>query len=212
MAPNNLGERNRIVKVLLLALHEEPAYRVYRFDIRRFFDSLNIQDVLRRIKSEAVSQKTLELLVSILNQHAAGVVDVNLAERSQKRTLTRIAKAFRQFGMDGKFDDLYLRITYLTSNYRLFDPLVNRKRLAGLHHNHPYLTYHRDSSLQKLDGALRTFIFSSASIRGTNGITLNIQQKRDLSTRSFLRGHKNKEYFSFSISTLARIKRCWFDG
>jgi hypothetical protein len=33
-----------------------------------------------------------------------------------------------------------------------------------------------------------------------------------LAARSFLRGHMGMEYFSFSVKTLALVKRCWRDG
>jgi len=327
LTPSDPSERSRIVKVLLLALKAEPSYRIYRFDIRRFFDSLDVPDVLSRIEGGSISQRTRELLSHVLSEYSAAghqgiptglgisavlselamkrfdehvrslgnviyfarfvddiiivtsgkenpldfeadivrklpkgakfgvaklnrvlipkvdhgsadvlgrfeylgysftvrdvivdknksarAVEVELCNRSLNRVRTRIAKAFRQFKRDGQFDDLYMRILYLTSNYRLFDPLVNRKRLAGVHHNHPYLSFHRNNSLQRLDLALRAFIFSSPSIRGTSDITLTTQQKQELMKRSFVRGHKNKEYFSFSIKSLARIKRCWFNG
>jgi len=139
-------------------------------------------------------------------------VDVDLSDHSLTRLLTRTSKAFRAYRKDGRFDDLYLRICYLTSNYRLFDPLVNRKRLAGIHHNHPFLTYHPGNSLRKLDEALRLLIFPSPQFRATAGVSLNNQQKSTLAARSFLLGHEKKQYYSFSIRSLALVKRCWFDG
>ena len=321
------SERSRLIKVLLLFLQEEIRFRLYRFDVRRFFDSLSVDESLRRVAAGAVSRKTVELLTTVMREHiAAGkpgiptglvisaavaevmmapfddcvrklpnvfyfgrfvddiviitngtespttfeqlltaalpkgtrfgkdkltlldvprvvpgkdshagkfdylgyeftirdqivdkneserVVDVNLSERSLNHILTRISKAFRRYSKDGRFDDLYLRICYLTSNYRLFDPLVNRKRLAGVYHNHPFLTYHEGNSLGRLDRALRQLIFSKPQNRAAAGAALNTQQRRDLAARTFLRGHRERQYYSFSINTLAQIKRCWFDG
>jgi hypothetical protein len=321
------SERSRLIKVLLLFLHEETRFRLYRFDVRRFFDSLSVDESLHRVAAGAVSRKTVQLLTTVLREHlAAGrpgiptglvtsaalaevmmapfdefvrklpnvfyfgrfvddiviitngtespkafeqelsaalpegtrfgtdkldlldvpkvdhgkasnagkfdylgyeftirdqivsnkkserVVDVSLTERSLNRILTRIAKAFRTYTKDGRFDDLYLRICYLTSNFRLFDPLVNRKRLAGVYHNHPFLTYHEDNSLRHLDRTLRQLIFSNPQPRAGSGALLNVQQRRDLAARTFLRGHRERQYYSFSIKTLAKIKRCWFDG
>lgn len=321
------SERSRLIKVLLLFLQEEIHFRLYRFDLHRFFDSLSVDESLLRVAAGAVSRKTVELLTTVLREHlgagkpgiptglvisaalaevmmapfddyvrmlpnvfycgrfvddiiiitngtespnafeqalsaalprgtrfgtnkldildvpkvdhgkasTAGkfdylgyefiirdqivskneserVIDVNLSGRSLSHILTRMAKAFRRYVKDGRFDDLYLRIYYLTSNYRLFDPLVNRKRLAGVYHNHPFLTYHEDNSLRRLDGALRQLIFSNPQHRAGSGAVLNARQRRDLAARTFLRGHKERQYYSFSIKTLAQIKRCWFDG
>jgi hypothetical protein len=321
------SERSHLIKVLLLFLHEEVNYRLYRFDIRRFFDSLTVDETLTRVATGEVSQKTYELLKVVLHEHSTAghhgiptglvisatlaeilmarfdeyvrthpcvlyfgrfvddivivtsgaenvadfesqlcevlptgtrfgteklarldipridhgksatvghfdylgyaftirdelvsknrskrCVDVDLSNRSCKRILTRTAKAFRRYSNDGRFDDLYLRICYLTSNYRLFDPLVNRKRLAGVNHNHPFLTYHQGNSLQKLDESLSRLTFSSSQLRAAAGVSLNLQQRHQLIARSFLRGHRDKQYYSFSIKSLALIKRCWFDG
>lgn len=321
------SERSRLIKVLLLCLNQEIQFRLYRFDVRRFFDSLSVEKSLAHVTDTAVSRKTVELLASILREHAAAgkpgiptglaisatlaevmmdpfdryvrslpevfyfgrfvddivvitsgaedaseferglltalpagtsfgekklgridapkidhgnssvigrfdylgyefkirderirskeskrVVEINLSERSLKRILTRTSKAFRAYASDGRFDELYLRICYLTSNYRLFDPLVNRKRLAGVYHNHPFLTYHPGNSLQDLDGALRLLIFDSSNRRAGAGVQLNRQQRRMLAARSFLLGHMRRQYRSFSIKTLALVKRCWLDG
>ena len=321
------SERSRLIKVLLLFIQEEIRFRLYRFDVRRFFDSLSVDESLLRVAAGAVSRKTVELLTTVLREHVSAgkpgiptglvisaalaevmmapfdeyvrklphvfyfgrfvddiviitngtehptafeqelsvalpkgtsfgtnkrdlldvpkvdrgkaskagkfdylgyeftirdqiiskdkserVINVNLSERSLNHILTRIAKAFRRYAKDGRFDDLYHRICYLTSNYRLFDPLVNRKRLAGVYHNHPFLTYHEDNSLRHLDRALRQLIFSNPQPRAGSGALLNAQQRRDLAARTFLRGHRDRQYYSFSIKTLAKIKRCWFDG
>jgi hypothetical protein len=37
-----VSERRRLIKVLLLFLQEETRFRLYRFDVRRFFDSLSV--------------------------------------------------------------------------------------------------------------------------------------------------------------------------
>jgi len=321
------SERSRLIKVLLLCLKQEIQFRVYRFDVHRFFDSLSVEESLAHVAGSAVSRKTVELLASVLREHSstgkpgiptglaisaalaevmmdrfdryvkglpgvfyfgrfvddivvitsgvedvykferelsmalpAGtsfgmkkkdridapkvdhgasseigqfdylgyefrirdervrskeskrVINVNLSEKPLKRILTRTAKAFRAYARDGRFDELYLRICYLTSNYRLFDPLVNRKRLAGVYHNHPFLTYHAGNSLGDLDAALRRLIFSSPGLRAAAGVCLNAQQQRMLAARSFLRGHMGREYYSFSVKNLALVKRCWRDG
>jgi hypothetical protein len=321
------SERSRLVKVLLLFLKQEIQFRLYRFDVHRFFDSLSVEESLAHVADSTVSRKTVELLAAVLHEHVGAgrpgiptgltisaalaevmmdpfdryvkslpevfyfgrfvddivvitsgaedaseferglstalpvgtsfgakkqcridapridhgnsteigrfdylgyefkireervkskeskrVVDVNISERPRKRLLTKTAKAFRAFASDGRFDELYLRICYLTSNYRLFDPLVNRKRLAGIYHNHPFLTCHPGNSLQELDGALRQLIFDSPNRRAGAGVHLNAQQQRMLAARSFLLGHMRRQYRSFSIRTLALIKRCWIDG
>lgn len=321
------SERDRLIKVLLLSLRQEIQFRIYRFDIRRFFDSLSVEESLAHVARSPVSRKTVELLRVVLQEHSAAarpgiptglaisaaladimmdrfdryvkglpgvfyfgrfvddivvitsgtedatkfehelsmslpagttfgekkkdridvpkidhgtsseigrfdylgydfkirderlrskkskrVVDVNLGEKPLKRILTRMAKAFRAYVGNGQFDELYLRIYYLTSNYRLFDPLVNRKRLAGIYHNHSFLTYHSGNSLLDLDTALRQLIFASSDIRAAAGVGLNAQQRRTLSARSFLRGHMGREYYSFSVKNLALVKRCWRDG
>jgi hypothetical protein len=38
------SERSRLIKVLLLFLQEETRFRLYRFDVRRFFDSLSVDE------------------------------------------------------------------------------------------------------------------------------------------------------------------------
>jgi len=320
------SERSRIIKVLTLVLREETSYRIYRLDVRRFFESLSKSTVLAAVESTRVSQQTKSLLRFILNEHVATgntgiptglaisstlaeimmlpfddyvktlpctlfaarfvddiilittgeensaslleslkaklplgahfneekyaqidverrklnnisyrrfeylgysfqvrdnvvnpklaerVVDVDLSERTVKRQLSRLAKAFRAYVKDGNFDDLQARIRYLTSNYRLFDTRVSRKRLAGIFHNHPFLTYHPGNSLSRLDTALRNLAHSGSQLRAGAGVALTASQRQALSQRSFLRGHRAKEYYCFSIKKLALVKRCWFDG
>ncbi len=325
------SDRNRIITVLLGALQEEVRYRVYRLDIRRFFESLQPTRVEEQVASLGVSQDTKMLLSAVLNEHGSygrpgiptglsvssplaesmmisfdhflrtdpavtfaarfvddivvvttgredpasfrgrleahlphgtcfnakknvtldvsekstvlqvsssfeylgyrfsvrdtadspapknakdvtRVVDVGLSDASLHRYQTKLCKAFRAFAKDNRFDDLLHRVLYLTSNYRLYDPRVGRKRLAGVYHNYPFLTHEPGSSLHLLDRTLADLVHSSQNLRAANGIILTPQQSASLSRRSFVSGHRSKQYYSFSIKTLAKIKRCWFNG
>jgi len=140
------------------------------------------------------------------------LVDVGLSDASLHRYQTKLCKAFRVFAKDNRFDDLLHRVLYLTSNYRLYDPRVGRKRLAGIYHNYPFLTHEPGSSLHLLDRTLTDLVHSSQDIRAANGTIVSPQQSALLARRSFVSGHRSKQYYSFSIKTLAKIKRCWFDG
>jgi Reverse transcriptase (RNA-dependent DNA polymerase) len=325
------SDRNRIITVLLGALQEEVRYRVYRLDIKRFFDSLLPAQVEEQVVSLGVSQDTRQLLSAVLNEHGSygrpgiptglsvssplaeavmigfdhflrtdpdvtfaarfvddivvvttgredpisfrvrleahlppgtsfnakknvtldiseksttlqasssfeylgyrfrvrdtanssapknpkdvmRVVDVGLSEASLQRYKTKLCKAFRAFVNDNRFDDLLHRVLYLTSNYRLYDPRVGRKRLAGIYHNYPFLTHEAGSSLHLLDETLADLVHNSQALRAANGTLLSAQQRALLARRSFVSGHRCKQYYSFSVKTLARIKRCWFDG
>jgi len=325
------SDRNRIITVLLGALQEEVRYRVYRLDIRKFFDSLQPTLVEEQVASIGVSQDTRLLLSAVLNEHGSygrpGIptglsvssplaevmmirfdhflrtdpavtfaarfvddivvvttgredpasfrarleaqlphgtcfnakksvtldisekstalqvssgfeylgyrfrvrdtanssppknpkdvtrtVDVGLSDASLRRYQTKLCKAFRAFAKDNGFDDLLHRVLYLTSNYRLYDPRVGRKRLAGIYHNHPFLTDEPGSSLHLLDQTLADLIHGSRQFRAANSTILNSQQSALLARRSFVQGHRSKQYYSFSVKTLAKIKRCWFDG
>lgn len=65
------SERSRLIKVLLSFLQEEIRFRLYRFDVRRFFDSLLVDESLRRVAAGAVSRTTVELLTTVLREHVA---------------------------------------------------------------------------------------------------------------------------------------------
>jgi len=65
------SERSRLIKVLLLFLTQEIQFRLYRFDVRRFFDSLSVQGSLAHVADSAVSRKTVELLAAVLREHTA---------------------------------------------------------------------------------------------------------------------------------------------
>ena len=39
-----VSERRRLIKVFLLFLQEETRFRLYRFDVLRFFDSLSVDE------------------------------------------------------------------------------------------------------------------------------------------------------------------------
>ncbi len=302
------SDRNRIITVLLGALQEEVRYRVYRLDIKRFFDSLLPAQVEEQVVSLGVSQDTRQLLSAVLNEHgsygrpgiptglsvssplAEAVMigfdhflrtdpDVTFAARfvddivvvttgredpisfrvrleahlppgtsfnakknvtldiSEKSTTLQASSSFEYLGYRFRVRDTanssapknpkdVMRVvdvglseaslqrykTKLCKAFRLYDPRVGRKRLAGVYHNYPFLTHEAGSSLHLLDETLADLVHNSQALRAANGTLLSAQQRALLARRSFVSGHRCKQYYSFSVKTLARIKRCWFDG
>jgi hypothetical protein len=65
------ADRNRLIQVLVGILSEEVEHRVYRLDIRRFFDTIDITSVLERVNSLGTTQETQQLLRVVLHEHTA---------------------------------------------------------------------------------------------------------------------------------------------
>ena len=69
-------------------------------------------------------------------------VAVTIAPEKLKKIKTRITKSFVRFAKDGKYDELLMRIKYLTGNFRLHQ--LNRMVpiSVGLYYNYKYITNH----------------------------------------------------------------------
>jgi hypothetical protein len=136
-------------------------------------------------------------------------VKVEIADKKVSKIKSRIVRAFRSFAAYPDFDLLRDRVTFLTSNFRIFDKRNGKQRSAGIYYSYPQITEDA-TSLAELDAYLRHAIFTKKD-RALSGVSalLDGKMKRSLLRHSFSTGHQEKSYVYFSTSRISDIQKCW---
>jgi len=137
-------------------------------------------------------------------------IDINISKDKLTRYKTRICRAFLDFARTGDYQLLSDRMIFLTSNFSVRDINTGRRKLAGIFYNYPYVSNTAGGSLEQLDKFLRD------AVRGGHGrlfsqssALLTSQQKRELLTLSFKRGHENRTFRYFHPKHVGVMQECW---
>ena len=140
------------------------------------------------------------------------LVTVDLSEKTFQKYKRRIEKSFSSYNHNYlanqviAFTLLDKRISYLTSNYRLFNQKKRVSFINGIYYGFRAINQ-TDGRLKELDDYLRYFIErEKMSCHSSSKKFLD-----SLNKHSFTRGFKNKTFLYFSISSLKEIKNCWKD-
>lgn len=136
-------------------------------------------------------------------------VKVEIAKRKLNRIKSRIVRSLRAFSATPDFNLLLDRITFLTSNFRIYDKSSGKQRSAGIHYSYPQLSVDSES-LDELDAYLRHAVLSkSGRVFSKSSTLLSSRMKRTLLQKSFKRGHSEKSYVYFSMPRISEIQECW---
>lgn len=140
-------------------------------------------------------------------------VCIDISDNKVKKIKDRLIRTFTSY-LTGtppsgeEYQLLFERIKFLTGNYKLVDPILNRKVLSGIHYN--YKEINDFASLKKLDVFFRGLLFDKSHRLSKRIIrTLPLDNRRELSKYSFSSGYHNKTLFSFSYETLKKIQKVW---
>jgi Reverse transcriptase (RNA-dependent DNA polymerase) len=137
------------------------------------------------------------------------VVRVEITDRKLEKIKSRIIRSLRAYVATPDFSLLLDRITFLTSNFRIYDKSTGRQRSAGIHYSYPQLSVD-SKSLDELDAYLRNAILSKhGRVFSQSSAVLDSQMKRRLLQKSFKRGHSDKSYVYFSMPRISEIQSCW---
>jgi hypothetical protein len=137
-------------------------------------------------------------------------VQLDIADSKVKRIKTRIIRSLIHYNRDRNFDLLHQRIKYLTSNFSVFEPDRQQRRLAGIYHNYWLIDADRSTALTELDHFLRKALISSdGEIFEQFFSRTSDKQRRQLMQNSFCNGFNQKIYLHFSKNDLTNIQRCW---
>jgi len=135
-------------------------------------------------------------------------VTVDVAAKKVGRLKTRISRSFLDFSRTGDFELLKERIKFLTKNFSVYNAKAGGKKLAGIFHSYPIVS-NDAKGLQILDDFLRNAVLSkSGRIFSRSSLMLTAQQKREILTQSFVKGHATKSFVYFSGPRLKKIQEC----
>ena len=143
-----------------------------------------------------------------LNPQKKRELRVSIARKKVKKIKTRITLSFCEYSKSENFELLQKRIQFLTGNYSIKRNEDSEDLKAGIFYNYCYLNHFFD--LTSLNLYYRKIIYCK---KGRLGILLSSKlsdsQKDTLLKYSFIYGHKNKVYHSFSADEMKDIKLCW---
>lgn len=135
-------------------------------------------------------------------------VAVSIAPEKLKKIKTRITKSFVRFAKDGKYDELLMRIKYLTGNFRLHQ--LNRMVpiSVGLYYNYKYITNLVClNELQLYYGKLVNL--KSGKLGDKLRLRMTDGQREKLNHYSFKFGFVRRVRYGFNKDQLKKITSCW---
>lgn len=137
------------------------------------------------------------------------VVDIDISDKKYIRYKHRISRAFYEFSKDSDEDLLIDRIRYLTNNFKVFNPNIERSKLSGIYYNYPAIC--GDSkNIVSLDNFLKTLTISKKGRLGKIvGTKMTTSLKSKILSNSFIKGHNEKIFVHFTSRRISQIKKCW---
>jgi hypothetical protein len=139
-------------------------------------------------------------------------VDIEIAKGKKRKIKTRMVRAFLQFSIDNRFEDLIDRIRFLSCNFCVRDYRTNKRKLAGIYFGYPQLGGKSSQSLLELNRFLRGVVLGKSSrFSKATPTTLSQKQKRRLLSMCFVRGHSKRTFLRFSTNRIGEIQGCWKD-
>lgn len=136
-------------------------------------------------------------------------VTIDIADAKVKKIKMRIVRSFLDFQKTNDWPLLFSRIQFLTQNFSVYNSKVGSKKLAGIYHSYPQVS---DSaqSLSALDAFLRNATLSKTGrLFAKTSLKLSGEQKRQILTQSFSRGHTNRNFVHFPGTRIKEIQECW---
>jgi hypothetical protein len=140
-------------------------------------------------------------------------LELHISGKKIERIKRKIILSFTNFLSTGytsaSFNLLCNRISCLTGNYSISDPVTGIKIKTGIYYNYLHITP-ESPSLKVLDAFLKGLLFSKRHPLSQRIISvLPKNQRIKLSHYSFVDGFINKKFYSFDYKSLKKIKGCW---
>lgn len=136
-------------------------------------------------------------------------IDIDLAEKKSNRYKLRMSRSFYDFKRTNDWFLLKDRIKYLSSNFKVFNPHIEKTKLAGIYHNYPAIQF-ESKNLDGLDYYLRSLVLKGNSrLARLVHPSLTSPMKRELLSNSFRKGHDEKKFVHFTARRIKEIKKCW---
>tara|TARA_R110002050_G_C8957105_1_gene513870 strand:- start:2742 stop:4010 length:1269 start_codon:yes stop_codon:yes gene_type:complete len=130
-----------------------------------------------------------------------------LADKKIKKIKTRIFKSFEQYSYDNNFENLFLRIKFITGNH-ILNRGKNQNLNSGIYYNYCHINDKKD--LINLNAFLHYCIFDRKSYLGRKlNRKLKVKDKNKLKLLSFTFGFESKLTHNFKPETIKIIKECW---
>lgn len=137
-------------------------------------------------------------------------VEVDLSEKTFKKFKQRLEKSFSIYhnqhitNPSQSYKLLDKRISYLTSNYRLFNQRKRVTFINGIYYGFRAINNSK-GRLTELDNLLRYLIRREQN----NSESYYKNDLELLNRHSFIRGFSDKSFLYFSVSSLNEIRKCW---
>lgn len=135
-------------------------------------------------------------------------VKVTIAPEKLKKIKTRITRSFVRYAKDGKYDELLMRIKYLTGNFGLHQLSRMVPIRVGLYYNYKYI-----SNLDCLDELQRYYEkivnLKSGKLGGKLRLKMTYAQREKLNHYSFKFGFERRVRYGFTKDQLKMITSCW---
>ncbi|MBB4845907.1 hypothetical protein HNP55_004461 [Paucibacter oligotrophus] len=136
---------------------------------------------------------------------------VSIPEKKVSKIKSRIAISIMQYIRDEKYEDLILRIRFLTSNFKVGGSKQNGTLYSGIYYNHQYINKESATTIFKeLDCFLQKLVYSKTGSIGTKlSSRLNNAQRRHICSHSFLKGHSAPVFRHFKNKQLGEARGVW---
>ena len=135
-------------------------------------------------------------------------VTTTIAPEKLRKIKTRITRSFVRFAKDGNYDDLLMRIKYLTGNFRLKQ--LNRilPITVGLYYNYRYINEY--TCLTELQMYYEKVLNVKRGKLGRQiSRFLTKTQRKTLQKYNFVFGFRKRVRYSFNKDMLNKIRSCW---
>lgn len=135
-------------------------------------------------------------------------VKITIAPEKLRKIKTRITRSFVRYTKDGNYDDLLMRIKYLTGNFRLKQ--LNRilPITVGLYYNYRYINDY--SCLTELQMYYEKVLNVKSGKFGSRiSRYMTVVQRKILQKYNFVFGFQKRVRYGFNKDMLNKIRSCW---
>lgn len=143
------------------------------------------------------------------NEDKHRVIDIDMADKKVEKYKHRLSRAFYDFVRTGNTELLIDRLRFLTKNFKIYNQHIEQTKLSGIYHNYPAIQGNM-SNLKDLDGFVKALVLGKKGRLGTLlSSKLNSKLKSRILANSFVKGHKNIAFVTFTPEKVGEIKLCW---
>jgi hypothetical protein len=138
-------------------------------------------------------------------------IRISIPTKKIDKIKSRLAMSVVRFTEDKKYEDLLLRIRFLTCNFKIGGSKQIGILYSGVHYNHRHIDQKSaEKVFSELDSYLQKLIYSkSGSIGKKLSPLLNNKQRKELCSQSFKLGYNKPVYRNLKNKELHEAKEVW---